>query len=165
MEFQSPLEGVQQQYGFNTNNLKNIIDFWLNNYDWRKREILLNKFPQYTVKIQGLKIHYLHVKPNTTITENLKILPLLILHGWPSSVREFFDLIPILTSPIVGRDFVFEVIAPSLPGMATFFRIPSVNEIRVALKKNLLLFQVLHFQKQLPNLVWVQMKWQSFLKT
>ena len=46
----------------------------------------------------------------------MKVLPLLLLHGWPGSVREFYDLIPLLTKPVSGRDFVFEVIVPSLPG-------------------------------------------------
>nr|WCC58163.1 carboxylesterase [Pharsalia antennata] len=116
LPFQPPLEGIQQQYGINTNHLKNLIDFWRTKYNWRQREKILNKFPQYTTNIQGLKIHYLHVKPEAT--KNVKVLPLLILHGWPSSVREFFDMIPFLTNPTEKRDFVFEVIAPSLPGYA-----------------------------------------------
>lgn len=49
---------------------------------------------------------------------NLKILPLLIIHGWPGSVVEFQKIIPMLTTPRSDRDFVFEVIAPSLPGFA-----------------------------------------------
>lgn len=98
----------------NTNLLKNIVDYWKNEYDWRKQESFLNQYPQFKVSVQGLKIHFLHVKPKEA--NGLKVLPLLLLHGWPGSVREFYEIIPILTSQQSGRDFVFEVIAPSLPG-------------------------------------------------
>nr|ARE68677.1 juvenile hormone epoxide hydrolase [Epicauta chinensis] len=112
--FVPPLEGVQHQYGLNTNLLKKFVDYWLTKYDWREREKFLNQFPQYKVSVQGLQLHYLHVKPKNP--GNLKVYPLLILHGWPGSVREFYEIIPLLTTPQKGRDFVFEVIAPSLPG-------------------------------------------------
>ncbi|XP_018570501.1 juvenile hormone epoxide hydrolase 1 [Anoplophora glabripennis] len=114
LPFQPPLEGVKQNYGINTNLLKDIVDFWRTKYNWREREKFLNQYPQFTVSVQGLKIHYLHVKPKET--KGLKVLPLLLLHGWPGSVREFYELLPLLTKPQKGRDFVFEVIAPSLPG-------------------------------------------------
>jgi juvenile hormone epoxide hydrolase len=64
----------------------------------------------------GLDIHFYHVKPHIPTNRNLKVLPLLILHGWPGSVVEFQKIIPMLTTPRPDRDFVFEVIAPSLPG-------------------------------------------------
>jgi len=63
----------------------------------------------------GLDIHFYRVKPNVSQTK-LKILPLLILHGWPGSVVEFQKIISLLTTPRPDKDFVFEVIAPSLPG-------------------------------------------------
>ncbi|KAJ3635157.1 hypothetical protein MTP99_008087 [Tenebrio molitor] len=58
-----PLEGIQQQYGFNTRLLSKIVDFWRTEYNWKERETFLNKFPQFTVSIQGLKLHYIHVQP------------------------------------------------------------------------------------------------------
>jgi juvenile hormone epoxide hydrolase len=109
-----PLEGIQQQYGFNTRLLSKIVDFWQTEYNWKERETFLNKFPQFTVGIQGLKLHYIHVQPSNP--EGHKVLPLLLLHGWPGSVREFYEIIPLLTTPQPGRNFVFEVIVPSLPG-------------------------------------------------
>ncbi|XP_057672095.1 juvenile hormone epoxide hydrolase 2-like [Diorhabda carinulata] len=112
--FTPPLEGIQQQYGMNTNLLEEIVDYWRMKYDWRKQEKYLNKFPQYTINIQGLDIHFIHIKP--IVPQNIKKLPLLILHGWPGSVREFYDILPILTTPQEGRDFVFEVIVPHIPG-------------------------------------------------
>jgi juvenile hormone epoxide hydrolase len=60
-----------------------------------------------------LKIHYIHVKPKTT--SNTKVYPLILLHGWPGSVREFYDIIPMLASTS-DDNIAFEVIAPSLPG-------------------------------------------------
>lgn len=112
--FTPPLEGIQQQYGMNTNLLKEVIDFWKTKYNWREREKFLNKLTQFTTSVQGLQLHFIHVKPS--VTSGVRVLPLLILHGWGGSIREFYDIIPLLTTPQEGRDFVFEVIAPSLPG-------------------------------------------------
>ncbi|KAF5269508.1 hypothetical protein FQA39_LY08697 [Lamprigera yunnana] len=109
-----PLENIQQQYGFNTNLLIEIVEYWKNDYNWRERETFLNQFPQFKTNIQGLDIHYIHVKPK--VSSNVKVLPLLILHGWPGTVREFYKIIPHLTQERKARNFVFEVIAPSLPG-------------------------------------------------
>lgn len=109
-----PLEGIQHQYGLNTNLLKEIVEFWKTRYNWKERESFLNKFPQYKVNIQGLDIHYIHVKPE--VKSDVQVLPILLLHGWPGSVREFYELIPLLTKVDKKRDYVFEVIVPSLPG-------------------------------------------------
>ncbi|CAG5080810.1 Similar to EH2: Juvenile hormone epoxide hydrolase 2 (Ctenocephalides felis) [Cotesia congregata] len=110
-----PLKGTGWSYGTNGTFLKkNIVDYWLNKYDFKKRLAYLNKYDQFKTNIQGLDIHFIHVKPKNTQGKN--VLPLLILHGWPGSVREFYELIPMLTSPQADHDFVFEVIAPSLPG-------------------------------------------------
>lgn len=62
----------------------------------------------------SLNIHYIHAKPTKT-DANTKVYPMILLHGWPGSVREFYDMIPLLTTP--SKDNIaFEVIAPSLPG-------------------------------------------------
>lgn len=114
LPFQEPLEDAKQHYGMNTNLLKTVVEYWQNEYDWKAQQQFLNQYPQFKVSIQGLKIHYLHVKPKDI--EGVKVRPLLILHGWPGSVREFYEIIPLLTTKQSGRDFVFEVIAPSLPG-------------------------------------------------
>ena len=68
------------------------------------------------IKILGLDIHFYHEKPNLPNNKNLKVLPLLMLHGWPGSVVEFQKIIPMLTKPWPNQNFVFEVIVPSLPG-------------------------------------------------
>ncbi|KAH0535869.1 hypothetical protein KQX54_019788 [Cotesia glomerata] len=119
-----PLEGTGWTYGTSGTFLKkNIVDYWLNKYDFKKRLAYLNKYDQFKTNIQGLDIHFIHVKPKNT--QGKKVLPLLILHGWPGSVREFYELIPMLTSPQADHDFVFEVIAPSLPGFG--FSSPAVR--------------------------------------
>ena len=109
-----PLEDVGFEYGFNTKYLKEVGNYWLNKYDWKKREKLLNKFSQYQTNIDGINVHFLHVKPSKIA--NKKVVPLLIVHGWPGSIVEFQKIIPLLTEANDSFDFVFEVIAPSIPG-------------------------------------------------
>ncbi|XP_015125675.1 juvenile hormone epoxide hydrolase 1 [Diachasma alloeum] len=113
-----PLEKTGWTYGISGTYLKTVLDYWRNKYDWYKRQELLNKFPQFITRIQGLDIHYIHAKPSTTVQngKTLRILPLLLVHGWPGSIVEFQKIIPMLTTPRADADFVFEVIAPSLPG-------------------------------------------------
>ncbi|XP_043492467.1 juvenile hormone epoxide hydrolase 2-like, partial [Polistes fuscatus] len=112
-----PLEGVGWTYGLPATYLKNIIEYWRTKYNWNERQALLNKYPQFVTNIQGLDIHFYHVKPsNLPKNKKIKVLPLLIAHGWPGSVVEFQKIIPLLTTPKPDRDFVFEVVAPSLPG-------------------------------------------------
>lgn len=60
-----------------------------------------------------LSIHFVHLRPDV---KNKICIPLLLLHGWPGSIREFYDLLPLLTTPNDNSDYVFEVVAPSLPG-------------------------------------------------
>lgn len=109
-----PLENQGFQYGFNSDYLKTVITHWRNKYQWKEREALLNKFPQFKTNINGLDIHFLRVTPKNAAGK--KVVPLLLLHGWPGSVKEFYDIIPLLTTPRDDADFVFDVVAPSLPG-------------------------------------------------
>lgn len=62
----------------------------------------------------SLRIHFIHAKPSNAAGK--KVLPLLLMHGWPGTVREFYDFIPLLTTGSDKSEYVFEVIAPSLPG-------------------------------------------------
>lgn len=102
-------------YGFNSEILQNILSYWRNDYKWKIREEFLNKYPQFVTNIQGLDIHFLHIKPKD---KSIKALPLLLLHDWPGSIREFYGLIEILNNPqnIKDNGIAFEIIAPSLPG-------------------------------------------------
>ncbi|XP_066259210.1 juvenile hormone epoxide hydrolase 1-like [Euwallacea similis] len=138
---QPSLEGVQQNYGINSKLLQTVIDYWKKDYNWTERQKFLNKFPQYTVSVQGLKIHYIHVKPKLSPQSKVKVLPLLLLHGWPGSVREFYDIIPLLTEPQKGRNIVFEVIVPHLPGygFSEATSKPGLSVVRISqIMKNLM---------------------------
>ncbi len=96
--------------------MKALVEYWRTGYDWRRCEARLNRFPQYRTEIDGLGIHFLHVRSRET-----NALPILITHGWPSSVIEFLKIIDPLTNPTAhgGRAAdAFHVVAPSLPGFA-----------------------------------------------
>ncbi|XP_043286277.1 juvenile hormone epoxide hydrolase 1 [Venturia canescens] len=115
--FVPPLEGTAWEYGISGKYMETVLEYWRTKYDWTKRQALLNKYPQFLTTIQGLDIHFLHVKPQAAKDgKKRRVLPLLIVHGWPGSVVEFQKIIPMLTTPREDQDYVFEVIAPSLPG-------------------------------------------------
>lgn len=109
-----PLRNVNFEYGFNGDHLAKIVDHWLNRYDWTVRQAYLNSLPQFKTNIFGLDLHFIHVKPPARTAA--RTIPLLLIHGWPGSVVEFYKIIPMLTIPVDGFNFVFEVVAPSLPG-------------------------------------------------
>ncbi|XP_060535314.1 juvenile hormone epoxide hydrolase 2-like isoform X2 [Cylas formicarius] len=110
--FHPSMTGVGQHYGVHSTVLESVLQYWRHQYRWRERETFLNQYPQYKVNIQGLNIHFLHVRPRTK-----KAIPLLMVHGWAGSVREFYDMVPILTTQQPGRRFAFELVIPSLPGL------------------------------------------------
>ncbi|XP_022226074.2 juvenile hormone epoxide hydrolase 1 [Drosophila obscura] len=119
LKLQAPLEGVGFEYGFNANELQKVVQYWRDTYltNWSEREEYLKKLDHFQTEIQGLKIHFIHAKPNKeAVKKGKKVLPLLLMHGWPGTVREFYDFIPLLTTASDKSDYVFEVIAPSLPG-------------------------------------------------
>ena len=94
--------------------VKEGCSYWADGYDWRKREALLNRFPQWTTPIDGLDIHFVHAR---SPEENA--LPLVITHGWPGSIVEFQKVIGPLSDPAAhGGDpaDAFHVVCPSLPG-------------------------------------------------
>ncbi|KAG7202385.1 hypothetical protein KM043_018702 [Ampulex compressa] len=111
-----PLEDAKWTYGISSTYFKTILEYWRSKYNWEEREKLLNKYPQFITNIQGLNIHFYHIKPTLPKNRKVEVLPLLIVHGWPGSVVEFQKIIPLLTTPHPDKNFIFEVIAPSLPG-------------------------------------------------
>jgi pimeloyl-ACP methyl ester carboxylesterase len=117
-------EGVHQmgpvppgwEYGVPLDYVKDLVEYWRTNYDWRKHEAELNEYPQFTTEIDGQNIHFLHIR-----SPEPGALPLTLTHGWPNSVVEYLDLIGPLTDPRAhGGDAVdaFHVVIPSLPGFA-----------------------------------------------
>lgn len=111
-KYHEPLNGVNFQYGFNSRTLMNIVDYWKNTYNWRKCEQELNKYDQYKTQIEGIDIHYVHVKPKNP---DGVVLPLLAIHGWPGSFYEYYKTIPLLID-YSAEGLSFEVILPSIPG-------------------------------------------------
>jgi epoxide hydrolase len=108
------LPGVGWSRGVPLGYLKELTAYWADGYDWRKQEDRLNQFPQFTTTIDGQPIHFLHVR-----SPEPDALPLVVTHGYPSSVAEFLEIIGPLTDPAShGGDpaDAFHVVAPSLPG-------------------------------------------------
>jgi epoxide hydrolase len=94
--------------------IQDICRYWAEEYDWRRREALLNRFAQFTTEIDGLGIHFLHVR-----SPHQQAMPLIITHGWPGSIVEFSKVIEPLTDPTAfGGEAAdaFHVVCPSLPG-------------------------------------------------
>ena len=94
--------------------LKALAHYWATDYDWRKAEAKLNSYPQFVTKIDGVDIHFIHVK-----SKHPNALPMIITHGWPGSVIELLDVIDPLTNPTAhggAAADAFDVVIPSLPG-------------------------------------------------
>ncbi|CAK1589856.1 unnamed protein product [Parnassius mnemosyne] len=112
--FVPALEGIAFEYGFNSKQMNSWIKYWSEEYPFSEREKVFNQYPQFKTNIQGLDIHFIRYKPQ--VPANVEIVPLMLLHGWPGSVREFDAAIPLLTAVSKERNFALEVIIPSLPG-------------------------------------------------
>jgi len=94
--------------------MRKLARYWSTDYDWRATEAKLNQLPQFMTKIDGVDIHFIHVR-----SKNKNALPVIITHGWPGSFIEQTKLIDRLTNPTAyGGDAAdsFDVIIPSLPG-------------------------------------------------
>lgn len=99
--------------------LKKLLDYWREGYDWRSEEAKLNAIRQFIVPLAGINLHFFHEKG-----KGPDPMPLLLSHGWPGSVMEFYKVIPMLTDPAsFGGDpaDAFTVVAPSLPGYVFSF--------------------------------------------
>ena len=116
----SAIAGAGWERGVPPDYLQGLADYWRDGFDWREQEGRLNAFPQFTTEIDGQTIHFLHVR-----SPEPDAMPLIITHGWPSSVAEFMGVIGSLTDPAAhGGDAAdaFHVVAPSLPGFG--FSVP-----------------------------------------
>ena len=111
--------GAGWSYGSDLAYVKELCAYWRDRYDWRRHEAILNGFRQFSAKVAGIDLHFIHEEgrgPNP--------LPLLLSHGWPGSVWEFHKILPMLTDPArFGADPAdsFTVVAPSLPGYGFSF--------------------------------------------
>jgi pimeloyl-ACP methyl ester carboxylesterase len=112
--------------------IRELADQWLNRFDWRAWEARLNAYPQFLTEIDGQTIHFLHIR-----SKEPNALPLILTHGWPSSVIEFFEVIGPLSDPRAhGLDpaQAFDLVIPSLPGYgwSTPLESPGWDTARVA---------------------------------
>jgi pimeloyl-ACP methyl ester carboxylesterase len=94
--------------------MKSLADYWLNGYDWRKCEAVLDALPNFVTEIDGLDIHFIHVR-----SKHENALPVIVTHGWPGSVIEQLKIIDPLVNPTAHggtAEDAFHVVIPSLPG-------------------------------------------------
>ena len=116
--------------GISYQQLNAILKYWGKDFSWEKQEKDLNKYDQFKITIDKINTHFLHIK-----SSQKNALPLMLIHGWPGSIFEFFDLIPLLTNPeqnnLIGYQ-AFDLIIPSLPNVGFSF---SLNQKPLDLKE------------------------------
>ncbi len=103
-----------QSQGIKLDQLKSLIHYWGTGYNWRKVEKRLNALPQFVTTVDGVDIHFIHVR-----SKEPNALPIIISHGWPGSIIEQLKIIEPLTNPVAfgGKaEDAFDVVIPSLPG-------------------------------------------------
>jgi pimeloyl-ACP methyl ester carboxylesterase len=129
----SQIPGIGWDRGVPVDYLRRLTEYWAHSYDWRAWEAKLNRFAQFTTRIDGQHIHFVHVR-----SPEPDAMPLVITHGWPGSIVEFIDILGPLTDPVAhggDRADAFHVVAPSVPGFG--FSIPLAeagwNHRRIAL--------------------------------
>jgi len=101
-------------HGVRLETMQKLAHYWLNDYDWRKCEARLNALPNFVTRIDGLDIHFIHVR-----SKQEDALPLIACHGWPGSVIEQLKIIDPLTNPTAhgaSESDAFHLVIPSMPG-------------------------------------------------
>ena len=105
---------ADQSQGVQLATMQELVRYWGSDYDLRRFEARLNALPQFMTEIDGLDIHFIHVR-----SPHEGALPLVLTHGWPGSVVELLDVIGPLVDPVAhggSADDAFHVVVPSLPG-------------------------------------------------
>jgi pimeloyl-ACP methyl ester carboxylesterase len=116
------LPGTGWTYGTDTAYLRELVSYWQRDFDWRAQEARLNAFENYRAQVGGMRIHFVHAR-----SRDPDAIPLLLLHGWPSSFVQMLDIIPLLTDAAahgLPAKPSFHVVAASLPGFG-FSDIPT----------------------------------------
>ena len=119
-------------YGSNLSFVKELVEYWRTEYDWRAQEAALNRLAHFRTTIDGMGIHFIHERG-----QGSNPMPLVITHGWPSTIFEMSKIIPLLSDPAShGGDAAdaFDVIAPSMPGYGFSDRTTTrgINVARIA---------------------------------
>src|SRR5436853_6245489 len=92
--FPDQIEATGWEYGVPIDYVRELVEYWRDEYDWRAHEARLNELPHFRTPIDGQSIHFIHAR-----SARPDAFPLLLLHGWPGSIVEFLDVIPRLTEP------------------------------------------------------------------
>ena len=103
-----------QSQGIQLEKIKPLVEYWGTGYDWRKAEAKLNALPQFMTEIDGIDIHFIHVR-----SKHPNAMPVIITHGWPGSMFENLKVIGPLTDPTAhggSAEDAFDVVIPSMPG-------------------------------------------------
>jgi pimeloyl-ACP methyl ester carboxylesterase len=110
------LDGSSWEDGTSPAFLRELVGWWQSGFDWRAQEAAINRFPQFRATVDGVGLHFVHVRGKGPAP-----LPLVLTHGWPSTFFELLPLVPLLTDPVshaVDAADAFDVVIPSLPGYA-----------------------------------------------
>jgi len=110
------LKSSNFRYGMRDNVLKEFLNYWRKDYDWKTREARMNEFEHFKTNIEGLDVHFIHQKPKSS---NFKPTPILMVHGWPGSFVEMMKIMPMLQNPSSyggNEKDAFTVVCPSIPG-------------------------------------------------
>src|SRR5271170_4220366 len=105
---------TDESQGVQLATMQELARYWGTDYDWRKCEATLNALPQFTSEIDGLDIHFIHVR-----SKHENALPLIVTHGWPGSIIEQLKIIDPLTNPTAhgaSESDAFHLVIPSIPG-------------------------------------------------
>jgi len=102
------IENSGWTYGASLSYMKELTDYWVNYFDWRKTESEINKYGNFIAQIDGYNIHFLHIKG-----KGEKSVPIILTHGWPSSFLEMLKIIPLLTE---NENTSFDLVIPSMMG-------------------------------------------------
>ena len=108
------IPGSGWEYGSDREYMADLLEYWRTRYDWRQHEAELNELPHFKTEIDGIDMHFVHVR-----SKHAEALPLVITHGWPGSVYEFMGVIGPLTDPEAHGGHAsdaFHVVLPSMPG-------------------------------------------------
>jgi pimeloyl-ACP methyl ester carboxylesterase len=105
---------ADQSQGVPLKTIQQLLRHWQTDYDWRKVEARLNALPQFVIEIDGLDIHFIHIR-----SKHENALPLIVTHGWPGSVIEQLKIVEPLTDPTAhggSASDAFHLVVPSMPG-------------------------------------------------
>ena len=105
---------ADQSQGVQLATIQKLARYWATDYDWRKVEARLNALPQFVTNIDGVDIHFIHVR-----SKHPNALPIIVTHGWPGSIIEQLKIIDPLTNPTAhggSASDAFDIVIPSLPG-------------------------------------------------